>query len=141
MALIVALAATAAVRAPLHDLGVIDEGSPLTAVLAVVTLVLWVVTVLWWRSERPLLALTTVGLTYGVMLAVVHQVFWTQAFGGDPPALGDNLEGVLPPTVEALLLRAAAVPSGLVTGTVLGLLTGTVAWAIGRATGRAGQRR
>jgi hypothetical protein len=134
--LIVALAAVAAVRAPLHDLGIVDESGPLAAALVLVPLVVWVATVLWWRSPRPLLALTSVGLTYGVMLVVTHQVLWTTVFRGDMPSLGGNLEGVLPPAAEALFLRAAAVPSGLLTGTLLGVLTGAVAWAIDRARRR-----
>jgi hypothetical protein len=133
---ILALAAVAAVRAPLHDLGIVDEGNPLAPLLVLVPLVLWVATALWWRTPRPLLALTTVGLAYGVLLVATHQLLWTTVFGDDMPRLGGNLEGVLPPTVEAVFLRAAAVPSGLLTGTLLGVLTGAVAWALDRARRR-----
>lgn len=134
--LIVALAALAAVRVPLHDLGIVDESGPLAAALVVVPLVVWVATALWWRSPRPLLALTAVGLTYGVLLVVTHQLLWTTVFRDSMPRLGGNLEGVLSPAAEALFLRAAAVPSGLLTGTMLGVLTGAVAWALDRARRR-----
>ncbi len=48
------------------------------------------------------------------------------------PSLGGNLEGVLAPGLESLILRAASIPSSLVTGTVVGAVAGAVAWAIAR---------
>ena len=66
------------------------------------------------------------------MLAVVHQVFWGAAFGGNLPSLGGNLEGVLAPGVEAAVFRVSAFFSSLVTGTMVGAVTGAVAWAIER---------
>lgn len=129
---IVLLAAIAAIRVPLHDLGIVQEGDVLAPLLVFAPLALWVVVALRRRVPNPILALTAVGLAYGVMLAVVHQLFWGSAFGGAPPSFGGNLEGVLAPGLESLILRAASIPSSLVTGTMLGALTGAVAWAIER---------
>ncbi len=128
--MIILLAAIAAVRVPLHDLGIVEEGSAAAWLLVFVPLAVWVVVVLERRVPNPFLALLAVGLAYGVMLAGIHQVFWGAAFGGDPPSLGGNLEGVLAPGLEALILRAASIPSSIVTGVVLGAVAGAVAWAI-----------
>jgi hypothetical protein len=83
-------------------------------------------------GAQPLLALTAVGLTYGVMLAVVHQLLWVAAFDGSPPRLGGNLEGVLAPGLEAVIFRTSAFFSSFVTGTVLGVIVGAIAWVIER---------
>ena len=85
------LAAIAAIRVPLHDLGVVPEGSVVAGLLVFVPLAIWLVVVLWRRVPNPFLALTAVGLTYGVMLAVIHQLLWVAAFDGSPPSLGGNL--------------------------------------------------
>jgi len=129
---VVLLAAIAAIRVPLHDLGVIQEGSAATALLVIVPLVVWVGVALRRRVPNPLLTLTVVGLAYGVMLAVVHQLLWGAAFGGDLPSLGGNLEGVLAPGLEATVFRVSAFFSSLLTGTLVGAATGAVAWAISR---------
>ncbi|WP_043502534.1 hypothetical protein [Georgenia sp. SUBG003] len=131
---IVLLAGVAGIRVPLHDLGVLDEGTVAAFLLAVVPLGIWVAVALWRRVPNPVLTLTVVGLAYGVVLATVHQLMWDVAFDGDGPRLGGNLAGVLDPAAESLLLRTASVPSSLLTGAALGLLAGAVAWAIRRVT-------
>jgi hypothetical protein len=130
--LVVMLAAIAAIRVPLHDLGVVPEGSTVAWLLVFVPLAVWVGVVLQRRVPNPLLTLTVVGFAYAVMLAVIHQLFWGAAFGGDMPSLGGNLEGVLAPGVEAAVFRVSAFFSSLMTGTIVGALTGVVAWAIAR---------
>ncbi len=129
---IVLLAAIAAIRVPLHDLGIVDEGSAAAWLLVLVPLAIWVAVALRRRVPNPLLTLTVVGFAYAVMLAVIHQLFWGAAFGGDTPSLGGNLEGVLAPGVEASVFRVSAFFSSLVTGTMVGAVTGAVAWAIAR---------
>jgi hypothetical protein len=126
------LAAIAAIRVPLHDLGIVNEGSAAAWLLVFAPLALWVGVVLLRGTPNPLLTLTAVGLAYGVMLAVIHQMLWVAAFGGNPPSLGGNLEGVLAPGLEALVLRAASIPSSIVTGAVLGAAAGALAWMIER---------
>lgn len=127
---VVLLAALAAVRVPLHDLGVVEEGSVAAWLLVFVPLTVWVAVALQRRVPNPLLSLTVVGFAYAVMLAGVHQLFWGAAFGGQTPSLGGNLKGVLDPAREALIFRVSAVFSSLVTGTMVGAVTGAVAWAI-----------
>jgi hypothetical protein len=128
---IILLAAIAAIRVPLHDLGIVQEGSVAAGLLVFVPLAIWLVVVLQQRVPNPFLALTVVGVAYGVMLAVVHQLFWA-AFDGNPPSLGGNLEGVLDPGLEAVVFRVSAFFSSLATGTFLGAVVGAVAWAIER---------
>ena len=130
--MVVLLAAIAAIRVPLHDLGLVQEGSAVAGLLVFVPLAVWVGVVLQRQVPNPLLTLTVVGFAYAVMLAIIHQLFWGAAFGGDPPSLGGNLEGVLAPGVEATVFRVSAFFSSLVTGTIVGALTGVVAWAISR---------
>ncbi|HSL00342.1 MAG TPA: hypothetical protein VK869_08380 [Rubrobacteraceae bacterium] len=129
---IVLLAAIAAIRVPLHDLGLVPEGSVVAGLLVFVPLAIWLVVVLQRQAPNPFLALTAVGVAYGVMLAVIHQLFWGAAFDGTPPRLGGNLEGVLDPGLEAVVFRVSAFFSSLVTGTVLGAFVGAVAWVIER---------
>jgi hypothetical protein len=129
---VVLLAAIAAIRVPLHDLGIVEEGSATAWLLVFGPLAVWVGVVLGQRVPNPFPALLAVGLAYGVMLAGIHQVFWGAAFAGDMPSLGGNLEGVFAPGLESMVLRAASIPSSIVTGAVLGAVTGAVAWVIRR---------
>src|SRR5688572_16226286 len=126
------LAAIAVIRVPLHDLGIVPEGSVVAGLLVFVPLVIWLTVVLRRRVPNPFLALTAVGLAYGVMLAVIHQLLWTAAYDGSPPSLGGNLEGALAPGLEAIIFRISASFSSIVTGIVLGAIVGLVAWAIER---------
>jgi hypothetical protein len=130
--MVILLAAIAAIRVPLHDLGIVQEGSTAAWLLVFVPLALWVGVVLRRRVPNALLSLTVVGFAYAVMLAVIHQLFWGAAFGGDSPSLGGNLEGVFAPGVEAAVFRVSAFFSSIVTGTMLGAVTGAVALAIER---------
>ena len=94
---IILLAALAAIRVPLHDLGIVSEGSFVNSLLVFVPLAIWMIVVLRQRVPNPFLALTAVGVAYGVMLAVIHQLLWTAAYDGSPPSLGGNLERVCSP--------------------------------------------
>jgi hypothetical protein len=128
---VILLATIAAIRVPLHDLGIVPEGSVVAGLLVFVPLAVWLIVVLRRRVPNPFLALTVVGLAYGVMLAVVHQLLWGAAFDGNPPSLGGNFEGVLAPGLESLIVRGFAFFSSIVTGTLVGTVVGAVAWVIG----------
>jgi hypothetical protein len=129
---VILLAALAAIRVPLHDLGIVSEGSVVAGLLVFVPLAIWLIVVLRRRVPNPSLALVVVGFAYGVMLAAVHQLLWGAAYGGSPPSLGGNLEGVLAPGLEAVVFRTSAFLSSIVTGTILGAVVGAVAWTIER---------
>ena len=130
--IVILLAAVAAIRVPLHDLGIVQEGSVAAGLLVFVPVAVWVGVVLRRRVPNPFLALVVVGLAYGAMLAAGHQLLWGAAFDGNVPSLGGNLKGALAPGQEAAVLRVSAVFSSLVTGTMVGTVAGAVAWAIAR---------
>jgi hypothetical protein len=129
---IILLAALAALRVVPHDLGIVSEGSVVAWLLVFVPLTMWLTVVLRWQVPNPLLTLVVIGVAYGVMLAVGHQLLWEAAWDGSPPSLGGNLEGVLAPGLEAALFRTSAFLSSIVTGTLVGAAVGVVAWAIER---------
>ncbi|MEU3269972.1 hypothetical protein ABZ639_03950 [Saccharomonospora sp. NPDC006951] len=118
-------------RVVAHDLALV--GSAVNSVLVFVPLAVWLAVVLWRRVPNPFLTLTVIGVYYGVLLAVVHQILWTEAFEGDPPALGGNLAGALSGPMEALVLRGFAFLSSLGTGAAVGAATGLVAWLLAKA--------
>jgi hypothetical protein len=118
---VLGLALLAVPRVVLHDLGLLTPGSVPNALLVFVPPAVWVLVAVLGRVPDPLRTLLAVGAGYGVFLALVHQLLW--------PA-------DLPPEVDELLARGAAVLSSLVTGALTGLAAGAVAWVVGRAVRR-----
>ncbi|GAA2575365.1 hypothetical protein GCM10010399_00990 [Dactylosporangium fulvum] len=123
---LIGLAALAAPRLVLHDLGVITEGSFVNGLLVFLPPLCWIAAVLWKRPAHPFVTVLVIGALYGVFLAAGHQLLWDTAFDGDTPTLGGNLTGV-DPTVQSAVVRTAAALSSLVTGTIVGAVTGAVA--------------
>lgn len=124
------LAALAVPRVVVHDLDL--AGGVVSTILAVGPVIVWIAVALAARVPRPLLTLAVVGFAYGVMLALTHQILWSEAFDGDPPRLGGNLVDA-PDWVHDVVTRAGAILSSLVTGTLVGVLAGAVATALARA--------
>ena len=129
---IILLAALAALRVVPHDLGIVSEGSVAAWLLVFVPLAIWLIVVLRRRVPNPFLTLVVIGVAYGVMLAVGHQLLWA-AWDGRSPRLGGNLEGVLGPGLQAAAFRTATFLSSIVTGTIVGAVVGFVASAIEHA--------
>lgn len=129
---IILLAALAVPRVVTHNLSIFPEGSFVNSLLVFVPLVIWLTFVLWRRVPYPFLTLTVVGLAYGVLLALGHQLLWEARWDGGPPRLDGNLEGILGPGLELVILRTFAFFSSIVTGTVVGATVGLVAWLIER---------
>ncbi|WP_460663614.1 hypothetical protein [Kribbella swartbergensis] len=126
------LALLAVPRVVAHDLDLV--GPAVNAVLVFAPLAVWLAVAVAARVPNPIWTLTVVGLTYGVLLAIGHQVLWTWAID-EEPRLGGNLADV-PESVQALIFRGFAVISSIVTGTLVGTAVGVVAWLINRARGR-----
>ena len=124
--LIVALAALAVPRVVAHDLRLVEPGGIVNALLVFVPPIIWLGVVLWRRTARPFLTVLLIGLCYGIMLAIGHQLLWSAAFGDNPPRLGGAF-GQVDPIVENLAVRAAAFISSILTGTFVGVLVGAVA--------------
>lgn len=126
---IVGLALLAAPRVPLHDLDVIEEGSFVNSLLVFVPPLIWIAVAVLKRVPNPLLTLLAVGLCYGILLALGHQILWAESFGDDPPQLGGNLSD-LDPTLEAVIIRTFAALSSIFTGLIVGAISGLVAWGL-----------
>src|SRR5699024_1009298 len=100
----------------------------------------WIAVVLAARVRRPFLTLLVTGALYGVLLGLVHQLLWGTAFPGGAPALGGNLTD-LDPALHAVIVRAAAALSSVLTGVVVGALAGLLAEAVRAVTRAAGAGR
>jgi hypothetical protein len=130
---IILLATPAVPRVFTHDLGIFPEGSFVNRLLVFVPLAIRLAVVLWRRVPYPFLTLTVIGVAYGVMLALGHQVLWEARWDGGPPRLGGNLEGVLEPGLEPAVFGVCAFFSSIITGTVVVAIVGLVASVIERA--------
>ena len=125
---ILALALLGLPRVVLHDLHLIDPSGPLTWLLALGPVAVWIAVALARRVPAPFLTVLAIGVTFGVLLVITHQVLWVTAYGGQVPSVG---EGPLATVVP----RIAAVFSGLFTGALIGAVGGLVAWAVAALTG------
>lgn len=123
---LLALSLLAAPRVVLHDQGIGLDGT-VAGLLAIGPAVVSIAVVVWSRARSPLLALLVVGLGHGVVLALVHNLFWDESFADAMPLLGGNLEGRLSDSAEEILLRGAMTLSSMFTGVAIGLLCGLVA--------------
>lgn len=127
---IAGLAALGVPRVIAHDLRLV--GPVGNALLMFVPIAVWLGYVLWRRVPNPFGTLLRIGIAYGLMLAVAHQLLWEHAYAGNPPALGGNLAEVLSGTAEAALMRGFAFASSVVTGAAVGAALGAVGRGLAR---------
>jgi hypothetical protein len=123
------LAAIGLPRVILHDLHIIDSANPLSAILALGPVAIWVAVAVVRKIDRPFLTVFTIGLMFSVLLVLTHQVLWGSIYAGNPDFLGSG------PASE-IVLRLAVLPGGLFAGAALGALGGLIAWAIQRGLER-----
>lgn len=109
-------------RVVLHDLHLISERSPATWFLALAPVAAWIAVTILVRSPRPFLTVLVIGLMFGVMLVLTHQLLWDVAYSGNAPSVGAG-------TAAEVIPRIAAVPSGLMTGAAIGAIGGLLAMA------------
>lgn len=136
LATIIGLALLAAPRVILHDLDIIHEGTAINAVFVFLPPVVWIVVALVARVPNPFVTILAIGVCYGILLALGHQLLWGVHVGDNPPQLGGNLTG-LDPAVQTVIFRFFAFLSSLVTGAVVGAIAGLVAWGLSVLTHRA----
>ncbi|MGW9404015.1 hypothetical protein ACWGQ2_08610 [Arthrobacter sp. NPDC055585] len=117
-------------RVVLHDLHLIGERSPVTWFLALFPVAVWITVTVLVRSPRPFLTVLVIGLMFGVLLVITHQLLWDAAFSGNAPEVGSG-------PVAEMIPRIAAVPGGLMTGAAIGAVGGLFALA---GTALRGQR-
>ncbi len=134
-----ALSLLAAPRVALHDLSLIPN-SAVAAALVFAPAAIWIAATLRSPARSPLLTLLVIGMFYGVILALGHNLFWDKVFATGTPSLGGNLDGTLSPGTEEVVLRAAMSVSSLFTGAGTGLVCGLVAVLIQFLRGRAARR-
>lgn len=108
-----------------------EEGSPVNSLLVFVPLIIWVIVAVL-LAGKPFLALLAAGDVYGIVLAAVHNIFWSRSPAHDPPWLDGDLEGRLPEGLEAIVLRGATTLSSLITGLAVGAVCGVIAWSTTR---------
>lgn len=123
------LAALGLPRVVLHDLHIIEGAEPASWVLALGPVAVWVAVTHVKKVPNPFLTVLTIGVIFGVMLAVTHQLLWGYLYA-DNPAFLNNIEiaGVSP--------RLAVLPGSLFAGTLLGVVGGLVARGVRMATDR-----
>lgn len=118
------LASLGVPRVVAHDLGLVDPHGVINRILVGFPVVVWLLYVVWKNVKRPFLAWFSIGLLYGIMLAVVHQLLWNFVFEA-PIQLGGNLSH-LSGTIGDLLARTFAFFSSVITGTMVGVVVGVV---------------
>ncbi|WP_341718285.1 hypothetical protein QQG74_00230 [Micromonospora sp. FIMYZ51] len=117
-------------RVVLHDLGLVHEGTFVNLLLVVVPPMVWIMVAVVRQVPNPFLTLLVVGLIYGVLLALTHQLLWDAAFD-EPPMLGGNLSDLAPGTQE-IIIRFFAAISSVFTGVIVGAVAGLIAWPLAR---------
>ncbi len=123
-----ALALLAVPRVILHDLDLIEEGTFVNALFVFIPPLVWIGVAVLRKIHRPIQTLLVVGVFYGVLLAVGHQILWN-INSDDPVTLGGNLVD-LDPDFQTVIIRVFAAISSVVTGSLVGVAAGVVAWAL-----------
>jgi hypothetical protein len=123
-------------RVVVHDLKLIPIDGVVYTALAVVPLFIWFLVAIFRNSARPFYDFIVLGLVYGCLLGVTHQILWDASWGSEVPHIGGNLAGKLSPTAEGLILRAFALGSSVMTGLVFGAAFGVVAFVASKVRDR-----
>lgn len=131
---IIGLALLGAPRVVLHDLDVIHEGTFVNMLFVVIPLLVWFAVIYVKRVRTPFLTLLAVGMCYGILIALIHQMLWNVALD-EAPQLGGNLEEMSAGAQEVIIRSFSAV-SGFITGTIVGAVVGLITWGIMKITGR-----
>lgn len=123
----IGLASLGLVRVLFHDLHLFEEFSLVSGGLSLVVALIWTIVVIQKRVTRPFTTLLMIGGIYGLLLALMHQLFWDSFWGNHLPSLDGNLSGIVSVQFEEIVLRTFAflssILTGLVVGAVLGLIT------------------
>ncbi len=116
----------------MHDLKLISFDDPLYKVLAITPFVIWLALALVRKSTRPFYDFIVLGITYGVLLSLTHQILWEASWAGNPPRIGGNLAGAVSPALESVVLRTFAFISSIMTGLVTGITFGLIALSVSK---------
>ncbi|WP_305685736.1 hypothetical protein [Microbacterium sp.] len=129
MLALIGLAMLGLPRVILHDLHIIDSAHPLSWILSLGPVAVWVAVAVARKVPHPFLTVLTIGVIFGVMLASTHQMLWGYLYADHPEFLSnDGIAGVVP--------RLAVIPGGLFAGAALGAVGGLITWGIQAALRR-----
>lgn len=120
---LIALAMLGVPRVVLHDLHIIDSAHPLSWILSVGPVAVWVAVAVALKVPRPFVTVLTIGLIFGVLLILTHQVLWSYLYAKNQDFPNDD-------GAVAVVSRLAVVPGGLFAGAALGALGGLIAWGL-----------
>lgn len=123
MLALVGLAAIGLPRVILHDLHIIDSAHPLSWILTLGAVAVWVAVTVARKAPRPFLTVLTIGVIFGIMLVITHQILWGYLYADNPEFL--NNDGI-----AGNVSRLAVIPGGLFAGAALGAVGGLIAWGI-----------
>lgn len=124
---IILLASLTIPRTVGHDMKILTEGSASNSLLALIPFAIWIFVVYWKNVSSPILTMVKIGLVYGIILTIIHQLMWDSYWRDNLPKLGDNLQGQLDPNTEMVVMRIALFISSLLTGVMTGLIMGVAA--------------
>lgn len=102
--------------------------------IGTVLAVVWVAVLRWQRVQRPFLSGFFVGLTSGVVTALVQGAFVQLYMDHHPNLLATN------PEASMVAWAASIVGVSLVGGIVAGLITGGLAWVVDKVGSKRQQR-
>ncbi len=107
-----------------HDLKWLESGDVVNMLLVFIPPIVWLCIVLWKGRQDVFKSLLFIGIFYGVLLGIIHQILWATAFDS-PPVLGGNLSDLSPAAVS-ILARTFGFTSSLATGAVIGAVLGFI---------------
>lgn len=107
-----------------HDLHWVDPHGPANLMLAILPPIIWILVVLRRKPARPFLNILLIGISYGILLAAIHQVLWYAAFS-EPPHLNGRFSDLSPAAMNGIA-RISAMISSLLTGLTVGAVTGII---------------
>lgn len=111
-----------------HDLGWLDEGTFMNSLFVFIPVIIWVAVAVLKQHVHPFRSMFALGVVFGVILALTHQILWTKTFP-IAPELGGNLTEA-PGYIRVFVPRIAAVFSSVITGTLMGVVLGIVAFIL-----------
>ncbi|HEU5121447.1 MAG TPA: hypothetical protein VFT59_01260 [Candidatus Saccharimonadales bacterium] len=127
--LIVALVALMLPRTLLNELGVVAEATLAYYVLALTPFVIWLGVALLRKTKKPMMDFLILGLLFGILLAVIHQLFWAvgSAVSQHAPQFAIDFASQFDPAWRELITRSISVCISLIIGLGSGIIFGAIA--------------
>jgi hypothetical protein len=116
-------------RTLLNELGVVTEGTLPYYVLALTPFAIWLAVAVVRKNQKPMADFLMLGLLFGLLLAVVHQLLWNSgsAVTQHAPQIAIDIAANFDPGARELVTRLVSVGISLVIGLGSGLVIGAIA--------------